>query len=613
MDNVPKVRIIVICFAVVCQLKPYDSSKHNLKDMYRLFPFLRWLPELRSSQVFRADLVAGITVAMVLIPQAMAYAELAGLPAVYGLYAAFLPPAIAALFGSSRHLATGPVAMASLISAATVQSAVPAGSALYIEYALLLALMVGAIRLLLGVLRLGVLVNLLSTPVVVGFTNAAALIIATSQLHKVFGVEAPKASTHLEVVWGVLERGFGDLHYETLGMSLLAGVLLVVLRWRLPRWPHVLIAAAITSLVAWLSGYSGHLVGEVPVGLPGLVIPDFRMDAIGRLLPGAVVLTLIGLMEAMAIAKTIATHTKQRININQELVGQGVANLVGGCFQSYAVSGSFSRSAINFASGARTGFSSLVTSVVVGVTLLWFTPLLYYLPQATLAMIIIVAVAQLVRFTPLLNSWRISRHDGLVGVVTFVTTLIAAPELHWGVVLGVSMSFVLNIYRTMHPHAAFLTRHLDGTLREGGATGLAADQKIAILRFDGRLYFGSSSYFEDLVLESIARAPELRYLVVDAEGINQIDASGEQTLRAVIQRLREVGIDVYFTRAKSQFTDVLERSGAMEYIGRDHFFRWNQHALEYLWARLEPEYKAHCPLNMPHPQQRTKTCNEYYI
>ncbi|MGY8822401.1 MAG: SulP family inorganic anion transporter [Candidatus Latescibacterota bacterium] len=581
--------------------------------MDRLFPFLRWLPELRNGQVLRADLVAGVTVAMVLIPQAMAYAELAGLPAVYGLYAAFLPPAVAALFGSSRQLATGPVAMASLISAATVQSAVPMGSSLYIEYALLLALMVGAIRLLLGLLRLGVLVNLLSAPVVVGFTNAAALIIATSQLHKVFGVESPQAGTHIEAVWGILERGIESPHYETLAMSLLAGLLLIGLRWRLPRWPHVLIAAATTSVVAWMSGYSGRLVGEIPVGLPSLVIPDFQVDAIGHLLPGAVTLTLIGLMEAMAIAKTIATHTKQRINIDQELVGQGMANLVGGFFQSYAVSGSFSRSSINFASGARTGFSSLVTSVVVGITLLWFTPLLYFLPQATLAMIIIVAVAKLVRFTPLLNSWRISRHDGLVGIVTFAVTLVAAPALHWGVVLGVSMSVVLNFYRTMHPHAAFLTRHLDGTLREGGAAGLAADQKIAIMRFDGRLYFGSSSYFEDLVLESIARAPELRYLVVDAQGINQIDASGEQTLRAVIERLREVGIDVYFTRAKGQFTDVLERSGAMEYIGRDHFFRWNQHALEYLWARLEPGYKAHCPLNMPHPQQDKKASNEYYI
>ncbi len=581
--------------------------------MYRLFPFLRWLPELRQGEVLRADIIAGVTVAMVLVPQAMAYAELAGLPAVYGLYAAFLPPAIAALFGSSRHLATGTVATAALISAAAVQSVASVGSEAYVAYSLLLAVMVGVLRLALGALRLGVLANLLSTPVVVGFTNAAALIIATSQLYKIFGVEVQQGDWHLETVFRVALVAVEHPHAATLAMALLAGSVLVLLQIYRPRLPSVLLAAILTSLVAWVTEYDGVVVGVIPRGLPHIVVPPLDWDIALQLVPGALTLVLIGLMEVMAIAKTIAIHTKQRIDIDQELIGQGLANIAAGLTQSYAVSGSFSRSAINYSSGARTGFSSVVTSLVVAITLLWLTPLFYYLPQATLALIIVVAVARLIQFGPLLRSWRISRADGFVGTVSFVATLVMAPALHWGIALGVGLSLAINFYRTMHPHVAFLTRHLDGTLREAGGAGLSPDQQIAILRFDGRLYFGSSSYFEDLVLESIARAPDLHYLIVDAEGINQIDASGEQTLRAVIEHLREIGIDVYFTRAKSQFTDVLERSGAMEYIGRDHFFRWNQHALEHLWARLEPEYKARCPLNTPHPHQRPQASNEYYI
>jgi len=582
--------------------------------MQSFFPFLRWMPELRDRRIFWADCTAGITVAMVLVPQAMAYAELAGLPAVYGLYAAFLPPAIAALFGSSRQLATGTVATAALISAAAVQPLAPMGSAAFIGYSFLLALMVGIMRLLMGLLRLGFIANLLSAPVVVGFTNAAALIIATSQLHKVLGVPAVHGDNHVANIWAEIasaaHRG-GDL--ATVAMACLAACVLFALKVVAPRFPNVLTAVAITSLVAWQLGYEGEMVGTIPSGLPAINIPPIDVDAIMELLPGAMTLVLIGLMEVMAIAKTIAMQTKERIDINQELIGQGLANLAAGFTQSYTVSGSFSRSAINYASGARTGFSSVVTSLVVTVTLLWFTPLFYYLPQATLALIIIASVIQLIHIKPLWHAWKISRQDGCIGAATFVVTFMAAPALHWGIALGMGLSLAVNFYRTMRPHVAFLTRHLDGTLREAGVGGLQEDQQVAIMRFDGRLYFGSSSYFEDCIIEATARAPQLRFLVVDAEGINQMDASGEQALRGVVERLRSGGIDMYFTRAKEPLIDALERSGAMEYIGRDHFFRWNQHALEHLWARLDPTYKARCPLNMPHPRPTGPSANEYYI
>ena len=571
----------------------------------RLLPFTQWLPELRRWQVVRADVVAGITVALIIIPQSMAYAKLAGLPAVYGLYAAFIPPVVAALFGSSRHLSTGPVAMAALISAATIQTIVPPASESYIVYSILLALMVGCIRLGLGILRLGLLVSLLSGPVVVGFTNAAALIIATSQLHHVIGVSSAKSAYHYQAVWHVLQQGAGQLHWPTLGMAGLTAALLFFGRLKLRQRPYLLGAVLVATLVSWLSDYPGAIVGEIPRGLPVLQQPQIDWQVVPQLFMGALILTLVGLLEAMSIAKSIATKSKQRIDINQELVGQGLANIVGSFFQSFAVSGSFSRSAVNFASGGITGFAMLISSLVVMLTLLFLTPLLYYLPQATLAVIIIFAVLNLIRLEPMLSAALTSRQDGLIGALTFLLTLALAPGLHLGIGVGVALSLVMYFYRSMRPHVAYLARHADGSLRDADANGLALDQRIAIIRFDGRLYFGNTSYFEDKVLEAVSRISELRYLVIDAGGINQIDASGEQSLRQISEGLRDVGIDVYITRAKPQFTSVLERTGCMDYIGADHFFTWNQHALEHVWSQMEPTYKARCPLNVPTPKKES--------
>ena len=563
--------------------------------MHRLLPFLRWLPDVRQPGVLRRDLVAGITVATVLVPQAMAYARLAGLPPVYGLYAALLPPIVAAFWGSSRHLATGPVAMASLISAATVIPLATPGSSDFISYSILLALMVGAIRLLLGVLRFGVLVNLLSAPVVAGFTNAAALIIATSQLHHLLGVSTDRGDFHLQTVANVLALGWQQADLPTLAMGLLAAVLLLILRLRFEK---VLVAVVITTIVAWVSGYQGEVVGVIPSGLPALSLPVVDLAIAAQLLPGAIILTLIGLMEAMSIAKTIATRTKQSIDVNQELVGQGLSNLVGSLFGSYAVSGSFSRSAINYENGAATGLSSAVASAVVLLTLLFLTPLFYHLPQATLAVIIILAVLSLFRLQPIREAWRVSRGDGAIGGLTFVCTLVLAPQLHWGIVAGVSLSLALYLRRTMRPHVAYLARHPDGALVDAEAHGLALDTRIAIIRFDGRLFFGAASFFEDKVLEALERLPELRFLVFDAGSINQIDATGVQTLRRVVQDLHDIGIEVHVTRVKDGVYRLLDRAGLANEIGEDHFHDWNQHALEHLWNQMEPAYRARCPLNV---------------
>ena len=555
-------------------------------NMHQFFPFLRWLPDLRSRKILVADLIAGVTVAMVLIPQSMAYADLANLPHVYGLYAACIGPAVAALFGSSRHLATGPVAMASLISASTVASVVPEGSDLFVDYALLLALLVGVLRLLLGLIRLGMLVDLLSIPVIVGFTNAAAFIIATSQLDKIFGVAPSKFESHLLGVIDVLRRVIHESDGSTIIISLCAITVMLFLRYYLPRWPDVLIAAFFTSTAAWYMGYGGEMIGVVPSGLPKFSWPMFSFEAAIALLPGAFVLTMVGLMEAMAISKTIAVESKQEIDANIELYGQGMANIIGSFFSSFVVSGSFSRSAINFRSGAQTGFSSIVTSTLVAIVLMWFTPILYYLPQATLAAIICLSVVNLVRLSPLIQSWRVHWQDGAVGMLTFVATLVWAPNLEVGIGLGVGLSLVLNLYRTMRPNVVLLTRQADGMLEPTALNQLKPNLKVVIIRFDGRLYFGSSRYFEDRILDVVAYLPELRFLIVDAGGINYIDATGINTIITLIDRLESVGIEMHFSRLKDQVQNAMERCGIFGKNKNRRFFRWNQHALEFIGNRM---------------------------
>jgi SulP family sulfate permease len=416
--------------------KKVAVSKRDSQPFWLKFlPFMGWLGELKNKDTLRADLIAGITVALVLVPQSMAYAQLAGLPVYYGLYASFLPPMVAALFGSSRQLATGPVAVVSLMTAAALGPLAAGNPEGYLAYAVLLAFMVGAFQLFLGVFRLGVLVDFLSHPVVLGFTNAGAIIIATSQLSKLFGVTVEKAEHHYETVMRVVEAAMAHTHMPTLWMGLLSIAIMYGLKKYLPKIPNVLVAVAITTVLAWYTdfkGAGGAVVGSIPEGLPGFALPVFDWDVMQQLIATAITISLIGFMEAIAIAKAMAARTRQRLDTNQELVGQGLSNMVAGCFSGYPGSGSFSRSAVNINAGAETGFSSVVTGIVVGVTLLFLTPLLYHLPQATLASVIIMAVINLVKFKPIVHAYKAQPHDGIVAVITFVLTLAVAPHLDQG-------------------------------------------------------------------------------------------------------------------------------------------------------------------------------------
>ncbi len=566
-------------------------------------PFLGWIGELKDWKVVQADIVAGVTVALVLVPQSMAYASLAGLPVQYGLYASFLPGMVAAIFGSSRQLATGPVAVVSLMTASALEPLAGANPEGYIAYAILLAALVGIFQLALGLLRLGVLVDFLSHPVVIGFTNAAAIIIATSQLGKLFGVSVEKAEHQYETVWNTIVAATQETHLLTLGMALIAFAVMMLIKKLWPKAPAVLIAVVVTTLLSWWRGFEaagGKVVGVVPEGLPPVSLPTFDLDVLGELTAVAIAISLIGFMEAISIAKAMAAQTRQRLDANQELVGQGLSNITSGLFQGYAVSGSFSRSAVNITAGAITGFSSIVTAIVVGLTLLFLTPLLYHLPQATLAAVIIMAVINLVKVQPVIQAWKAEPHDGLVSVVTFVLTLILAPHLETGIIVGVLLSLGLFVYRTMRPRFATVSRFPDGTLRDVEVHDLETDKYISIMRFDGSLYFANAGYFESTVLERVATEPDLKFVIVDGQGINQLDATGLEVLYHLTERLHaSAGVELLVARMKKQFMDTLRRSGMMAEFREEHFFARVQDAIDYAFQRLGPELTADSPLAMP--------------
>jgi SulP family sulfate permease len=314
-----------------------------------------------------------------------------------------------------------------------------------------------------------------------------------------------------------------------------------------------------------------------------------------------VAISIIGFMEAISIAKAMAARTRQRLDANQELVGQGLGNIASSLSQGYAVSGSFSRSAVNIGAGARTGFSAVVTGIVVGVTLVWLTPLLYHLPQATLAAVIIMAVINLVKIEPIKYAWKVQKHDGAVALITFGLTLVWAPHLDKGIIVGVMLSLVLFLYRSMKPRVAALSRAPDGTLRDADIHKLETCRNISLIRFDGSLYFANTGYFEDKVLERVALKPDLKYVIIDAEGINEIDATGEEMLHHLNDQLREAGVELLIARAKKQVWDVFRRTGLTRKLGEDHLFALRTHAFNYAWEQLGDNHAETCPLRIATP------------
>ncbi len=565
-----------------------DTTLSRLELLKRFFPFLGW--QRFTAQSIREDIIAGITVSLVAIPQALAYAQLAGVPPYYGLYASFIPTIIGVLFGSSALLSTGPVAMTSLLTAASIAPLAAAGSEQFYTYAILLALISGLIQIGFGLARMGVLLNFLSHPVLMGFINAAALIIAISQIPAFLGISI-KQSKHLLVdTWNVL-LNFDSLHGMSLAFGLVAFALLYFFKKVFPKLPGVLITVGFLTWVSYLVGFAAHggrVVGEIPTGLPSLTVPSFEWAAIRDLLPAAFVVALISFVEAMSSCKVIAMKTRTRWDENQELIGQGLAKVTAAFCQSMPCSGSFSRSAINLASNARTGLSSLVSASFVLLTLMFFTGALYHLPKPVLAAMIMMAVANLVNFKSIQYAWQASKDDGSAAIATFFSTLLFAPNIQNGILTGIILSLVLFLYRRMRPRIIVtIGLHPDGTLRDAGRFNLPSlPPQIGALRFDSSLLFFNVAYFEDAVLKLMRNNPDAKYILIAGHGINHLDGSGVEIISSLARHLRESGITLVFSGLKMQVLDVMERTGIIKAIDEQNIYSTDKIAVESLQKRI---------------------------
>jgi MFS superfamily sulfate permease-like transporter len=619
------------------------------------------------------------------------------------------------------------------MTAASLSPLATAGSEGYIGYAILLALIVGGFQFLLGVLRLGLVVNFLSHPVVNGFTNAAAIIIATSQLSKIFGVSVDEAEHHYETIMRVIQAAMHYIHWPTLVMGIGAFVLMFILKKVSPKIPNVLIAVTVTTLISWAIGFEhntkaditrikspvaqehimnfnrtlhetaalaenrtnitrqleeakksndkvaylavkhteeliatdieklklnevslrkeirnllfrgitesdgsmsfylkdevpqsstadnilwriavgnkpikndsvsmiggGSVVGTIPKGLPSFTIPPLNLNIIIHLLPYAAIISLLGFMEAISIAKALAGKTGQRLDPNQELIGQGLSNMIGAIGKSYPVSGSFSRSAVNFQTGAVTGLSGAVTSVAVVATLLFFTPLLYHLPQSVLAAVIMMAVIGLINISGFVHAWKAQKYDGIISVLSFICTLAFAPHLDKGIMIGVILSLSVFLYKSMKPKITLLAKHEDESLRCLVTHGLKECEHIAAIRFEGPLFFANSSYLEDSIREIISAKKNLKHIILVANGINEMDASGEETLSLLVDRIRSAGLDISLSGVNETVMAVLKRTHLLEKIGHDHIYASQEQAIATVYPVTHEETtEKECPL-----------------
>lgn len=564
-------------------------------------PASGWLPALRDAKTLRTELLAGVSVAMILIPQAIAYAQLAGLPPQMGLYAACLPVIVAALFGVARPLQNGPTALVSLLTAAALGPLVVGSSDAWIVYALTLAFLVGVFQIAFGLLRLGQLVNFLANPVVAGFTSAAAIIIATSQFGALFGIEQPRGGWHFLGVFAVVRELPAAFHWPTLALAALTAAMILLIKRLRPRWPAYLLALGTATVMSWATRFGewgGTIIGELPTGFPAFTLPTLSFGIVADLLLVALTIALLSFVETATVTRLLAARTRQPLDLDREIIGQGLANMTASVANGMPISGSLARSHVAWEAGARTGFAELVAALVVGIVILAAAPLFAHMPVASLAVVIIMAIGALVSFRPLRIAFRAHRQDGITGVVTFVLTLAVAPALHQAVLVGVVLSLGLFLYRSMTPRVAVLGRHPDGSLRDAALYELPPCEHITVLRFEGSLYFANARHFADRILTAMSAKPELRYLIVDCGGIAEIDATGEQVVGEMLQRLDEAGVELVLCSVRSPVRDVIARTGLLERITRERIRRDADAALEWAWPQLEPGHRERCPLRL---------------
>jgi len=537
------------------------------------FVITEWLPDY-TADTLRADAIAGLTVGVMLIPQGMAYAVIAGMPPIYGLYAGLVPLLVYPIFGSSRHLALGPTAIDMLIVGAGVGALAQTGTDRYVALAILLTAMVGVLQMTMGVLQLGFVANLLSRPVIAGLTTAAAFIIAVSQIGNLLGLELGRSQYVYVLLWEAVQN-VGGAHLPTLAIGAGCIVLLV----GLPRWaplvPEALVVVVGTTLASWffeLSQYGVDVVGTVPEGLPTPGLWTVSLSDLNALFPAAITLALVQFMNSVSLGRVFATRHGYTVDANRELVGVGAGNFFGSLFQSIPASGSFSRSAVNDQAGARSPMANVFAALVIGLALLFLTPLFYYLPVPALAAIIVVAGSGLIDVRELQALFKTRRRDGTIALFTACAILVIG--LQEGILLGIGASVIAVLFRISRPNVAELG-HVPGTrlFRDMERFEQAVRLKdIMVLRVDASFSFANAEYFKDFILEKSEReGRSVEVVVVDGSSINDLDTTAVEALASVVETLEEEGIDLHLTGLIGPVRETVRRSGLYALLGSNHF------------------------------------------
>jgi SulP family sulfate permease len=549
-------------------------------------PILDWLPNYKK-QHLQGDISAGLTVGVMLIPQGMAYAMIAGLPPVYGLYAAMIPQVIYAIFGTSRQLAVGPVAMDSLLVAAGVSALATVGSENYIALAITLSLMMGIVQLAFGIFRLGFLVNFLSKPVISGFTSAAALIIGLNQIKHILGIEIDRNNNVFKILQEAF-LGFEQINWISVVIAI-GGILLIKnikrIHKAIPGALVAVIVGIITVQFADLTKYDVKIVGSIPQGLPSFHVPNFNTEFFSDLIPIALTLALIAFMESISVSKAIQSNHKGEYELdnNQEMIGLGMGNIIGSLFGCYPTTGGFSRSAVNDQAGAKTNLAAIISAILIALTLLFLTPLFYHLPKAILGAIILVAVFGLIDWDYPRFLWKSKKEDFVMLIVAFGVTL--GFGIKEGITAGVLVSLLMMIHRTTKPHIAILGKLPNTTdyRNINRFENIEIRPDVLIIRHDAQLYFANTANFIETVKKEVTKKGDQLHLVIFHCGsVSNIDSTALQAIKELIQELNENNIGIYFSGIIGPVRDSLHKSGFIERVGADHFFLDVQSAINYL-------------------------------
>ncbi|MCB1870286.1 MAG: SulP family inorganic anion transporter [Gammaproteobacteria bacterium] len=570
-------------------------------DLIAVFPFLRWF-KLVTKETLKADLIAGFTGAVIVLPQGVAFATIAGLPPEYGLYTAMITPIVAALFGSSLHLISGPTTAISIVIFSSISHHADPGTPEFISLALTITFLAGVYQLVFGLARLGKLVNFVSHTVVIGFTAGAAILIATSQMKNVLGLALPKGETFFDT-WIVIWRQFSDLNYYVLTIAVCTLITALVLKRKFPSLPNLLIGLVVGSLLAYwmaLSGHPVHLVGEIPAHLPPPSIPDFSYASIKMLAPEAFAVALLGLIEAVSISRSIANKSNQRIDANQEFIGQGLSNIAGSFFSSYAGSGSFTRSGVNYAAGAKTPLSAIFAAFILMVIILSIAPLTAYLPVAAMGGVILIVAYKLIDFHRIREILKNSKSESAIFLTTFLATLLL--ELEFAIYLGVLLSLVVFLARTATPEIATLS--IDSEISTGKRKLIDISSKpinqcpqLKIIRIDMSVYFGSLDYIQHRI-DQIVEKERIVHILIIATGINLIDLSGEEMLLSEANRLKQRGGGLYFSELEARVYAAISRHGFVKKVGNQYFFDRKRDAIKSIHRRLSLEICDKCEVHI---------------